>query len=424
MNMSGVRQQQTPQGLTPPISITPPTPEATPPPPLTSPDECLAYLMGKVGALENECTRLSGALAWTQQELERAGNQVEIDMEALRAKHQDELALLKKMLGGGGGGVGHDERKGNDPQPFKGDQRELESWITCCRMSFANQPSKFGTEGKKVLWAASFLEGLPLRAFQPIINRHLAGEEPPAELATFEGFVAALRDLYGDPNLEQNSRTVLRFLEQQTSSVSTYYAKFVSHSQYANLDDGSLADSFYRGLNGTIKDKLAEGGPWKGLYQLKTRAIQLDSRIRERKTEKEFEAKAASMIANARRPENPSRYGFNPQPRNPTAPNPHRTQVPVPYRTQAPMAQPQRPPPIPPKPTVSAATRPTDGTTPMELDAQTRAALSREECRALALCYYCKKKGHRFYDCSLRPQNYSAVEVELIDLAENDDARE
>jgi hypothetical protein len=218
---------QTLGGISIPITIIPPTPEGTPILPLSNPDEYLAYLVRKVGALENECTRLGGQLAWTQGELERAGNQVEIDMEALRTKHQGEIALLKGMMAGGG----KDERKGHDSSVFNGNQKELEGWVTSCRMAFANQPSKFGTEQKKVLWAVSFLLGLPLQAFQPIINRHLAGKEAPTELATFDGFASALRDHYGDSNLEQNSKTVLRFLEQ-TSSVSAYYAKFVSHSQY------------------------------------------------------------------------------------------------------------------------------------------------------------------------------------------------
>jgi hypothetical protein len=47
---------------------------------------------------------------------------VEIDMEVLRTKHQEELALLKNMIGRGR----KDERKGHDPPVFNGNQKELE----------------------------------------------------------------------------------------------------------------------------------------------------------------------------------------------------------------------------------------------------------------------------------------------------------
>jgi hypothetical protein len=372
MNIGG---QQPMQGLAVPIAVTPPIPESTPPPPLSSPDECLAYLMGKVRAFEGEIARLNQDLRWTQEELDRNTKQAEIDKAALNQKHQEDI---DRLLRGGLGGK--DEPKGADPPQFGGNQRELEGWLTACRMSFANQPSKFGTERKKVLWATTFLTGLPLQAFQPLINKHLAGDDTIGEMTSFETFAMALRGLYGDPNLEPSSKTALHFL-QQTGSVAAYYAKFVSHSQYTNLSDNALADYFYRGLNEKIKDKLAEMGPWKGLFDLKARATQYDSRMRERKAEKEFEAKAAGL-ATSRKPEGSGRYGFNPPPRNPTVPNPYRS---------PPTAPSSRPPPIPPRPTPTSTTRPSDGATPMELDAQTRSELTSDDCRRMGLCFRCKR---------------------------------
>ena len=307
MNDNGGQQNGSAmRGLAVPNPVPPPTPE-TPPPPASSPEELLAFVLGKVGALEKECMRLSRDLNWTQQELDRVGKEFEADLEGIKTKHQEEMDLLQRT-----GRGGSDERKGADPPSFNGNQKELEGWITSCRMAFANQPSKFGTERKKVLWAASFLTGLPLQAFQPILNRYLSGGEETVEVASFEGLATALRGLYGDPNLEQNAKTAIHFLKQAGGSVTAYYAKFVSHSQHTGLGDEALGDYFYRGLNDSIKDELAKMGPWKGLYQLKMRATQLDSRLRERRAEREFEAKAASN-ANERKSEtHPSKYGFQP----------------------------------------------------------------------------------------------------------------
>ena len=46
---------------------------------------------------------------------------------------------------------GRVRRTGLSPPFSHGNQRELETWITVCRIRFAGQPSKFDTEEKKVI---------------------------------------------------------------------------------------------------------------------------------------------------------------------------------------------------------------------------------------------------------------------------------
>jgi len=80
-----------------------------------------------------------------------------------------------------------------------------------CRLGIASQPSKFATEGKKVIWAVSFLDGPPRSWAQPLINAYLLDPEspPPQELASFDVLADALRALFGDPNLERNAVAAL-----------------------------------------------------------------------------------------------------------------------------------------------------------------------------------------------------------------------
>jgi len=81
---------------------------------------------------------------------------------------------------------------------FTGNQKDLEGWITACRLSFANQPSKFRSDGRKIIWATTFLSGPPLVWLQPTINELLIeGEATSPELETFKTFVEALKGLYG-----------------------------------------------------------------------------------------------------------------------------------------------------------------------------------------------------------------------------------
>jgi len=71
----------------------------------------------------------------------------------------------------------------------------LEGWIVACHLGIASQPSKFRTEGKKIIWALSFLDGPPRSWAQLLINAYLLNPEdpPPPELVSFDTLVDALR---------------------------------------------------------------------------------------------------------------------------------------------------------------------------------------------------------------------------------------
>jgi len=113
-----------------------------------------------------------------------------------------------------GPAFGKDEIKAADPPHFVEFHKGLEGWIMACRLGIASQPSKFATEGKKVICAASFLDGPPRSWMQPLINTYLLDPNslPPRELASFDVLVDALRTLFGDPNLERNAVAALNNL--------------------------------------------------------------------------------------------------------------------------------------------------------------------------------------------------------------------
>ena len=55
------------------------------------------------------------------------------------------------------------EPKVNNPTEFSGEKSQLEHFISACETKFLAQPSLFreGGEPAKVLWASSFLSGVP-----------------------------------------------------------------------------------------------------------------------------------------------------------------------------------------------------------------------------------------------------------------------
>src|SRR5262249_468928 len=149
------------------------------------------------------------------------------------------------------------EPKVADPPMFKGDQKELEAWITACRLKFAGQPSQFPKESAKVIFAASFMEGPPKSWIQPLVTEFLNEEveQKPEEFGSVETFITTLKTLYGDPNLARNALLSIEHL-RQTTSVADYISRFAGLSQHTGLKDESLVRYFYKGLKEGIKDDL------------------------------------------------------------------------------------------------------------------------------------------------------------------------
>ncbi|HXJ96582.1 MAG TPA: hypothetical protein VMT20_27400 [Terriglobia bacterium] len=371
--------------------------QPTPPPPadFNMLHEQVTWLTKEVEALRHETE-------WMRKELQNA----RVDVQQARAEAQQ---ARRDALQNPGPAFGKDEIKAADPPRFAGSHKELEGWIVACRLGIASQPSKFATEGKKVIWAVSFLEGPPRSWAQPLINAYLLDPErpPPRELASFDTLADALRALFGDPNLERNAVAAINNL-RQTTSVAEYRARFAGHSQHTKMDGDALAPYFYRGLKDTIKDLLAGQEEWRTFEELQDRASRLDARLQARKVEREQEARTrtAPPVKTETKPNYDAKPAFNPRPAfTPAA----RGTPPTAFRPPA---------------------APYGGPMPMELDSQYRKMPQEEYDRCIrgALCFTCKEYGHVSKDCPKRRTRITGAEMSLSlgpELpSENDDAQE
>jgi hypothetical protein len=373
------------------------------------------WLLERLDSFEDKLKESIAKADWTQHQLEATQR----DLAAANA----EIAILKAIEPKSEPKAGADEAKGADPPLFTGKQSELEGWITACRIRFAGQPSKFNTKEKKVVHATSFLRGYPMSWFQPTVNAYSTrapGEEPPVEFQSFETFAQSLRDLFGDPNLQRNAETAIRFIQQGERTVAEYISRFAIHAQHTSYDDSSKMGYFYNGLDGTIKDKLVSDS-WKTLKELQNLATRHDARARERKLEREMEAKAGSYKA--------APAGTNP-PRRADG-----TFLPAPKPVTSPFNVVARAPPTVNPFSASTPTPPApaaDGSTPMELDSQRMVPISAEEKERCILenrCFECKIPGHSAKFCRRRlarlaNQGARFANQEPQRSAENDGAQE
>jgi hypothetical protein len=279
------------------------------------------------------------------------------------------------------------EPKLRDPELFKGDKKTVDEFIMSCRMKIRAQPTRFPDEETKVIWASSFFSGAPKIWFQPFLERYSEGNNTPKELTSFDNFAAALRALYGDPNLAKQAIRSIRELRQVTST-SDYTAKFESLRWNTKLGEDALKIFFYDGLKEHVKDMLATllAEP-ETLGELQTAAIRFDERAHERRMQRTRGTNPPPARHADAGNANPAQ-GWRTTTGNTSSPWNRGTMA---------TTLPRIGPPAPA----------TDGSTPMELDTTGRRGLSPEEKERryqLGLCFICGQKGHRLRECpSYRP---------------------
>ena len=277
-----------------------------------------------------------------------------------------------------------------DPEPFTGNRLHLSNFLAKCRLKFAGQPSKFLEELPKIYYAGSRLGEPAFSWFQPLLSVAEDKEKPnPPEFASFETFATALTAVYGDPNLAASSVRAIKALKH-TGSAAHYIAEFQRLRQYIPWNEPALADQFYDGLKGTIKDDIARTGRPATLLELQNLATRLDARQYERLLERRQEEK---------RQETPT----STQPRNlPPRPTPM-----VKTPSQSSMSSSLAPTPVrTPSPSVATPAFTPDGTIPMELDTYGRWRLSADEKlrrKQLRLCDYCASAQHNVFNCPDKP---------------------
>ena len=103
------------------------------------------------------------------------------------------------------------EPKCADPEDFKGDKKELTTFLVKCRLKFEGEPSRFTTEDDKIRYACGHLGGDVFKWIVPMIQARQDPDRPnPPELESFEALAKMLTKVYGDPNNVRNARRELR----------------------------------------------------------------------------------------------------------------------------------------------------------------------------------------------------------------------
>lgn len=183
---------------------------------------------------------------------------------------------------------GHHGPRLADPDKFSGkDRSELTSFVARVRLKIASEPSKFPTEGSKIAYTISFLDGLAFQHYQPDILRGLDGVHAPAYFSSLDDFLTDLDRHFGDRQAEHAARRNIRTIQQGNQPAHVYLARFRQVARYLDWDDNALRDTFYHGLQGEIKDELARSELPDGFDALTALAIKFDQRLHERRQDRQ-----------------------------------------------------------------------------------------------------------------------------------------
>jgi len=137
----------------------------------------------------------------------------------------------------------------------------------------------------QVAWVLSYVQGGIAEAWKDNLMNELAKGE--SEVETVEQLFSKIRNDFGEMSEEERKIEQLRTIEQGSRTCNEYVQEFKKVARGSSYEGRPLIKEFKRGLNGTIRRKLAEAeelpttiGEWQ------ERAVRLDRNQRQSRTEK------------------------------------------------------------------------------------------------------------------------------------------
>lgn len=177
-------------------------------------------------------------------------------------------------------GTGSSHVRYNKPDEFRGDKKEVQSFLFQLQLRFLAEPRQFANDMTKLVYAIGFLKGPAARWILPAQRKGL-----PESFPTYAAFEEALRADYGGLHEIQIAERELDELRQRGSCID-YTTEFLRITALLSWNDEALRSAYRRGLSSEIKDQLIHEKRGDTLQDLIIIAKEIDGRIRERNMEK------------------------------------------------------------------------------------------------------------------------------------------
>jgi hypothetical protein len=243
--------------------------------------------------------------------------QTKINLSGTETLSDDEITQLSQLLSNISLSKTNDgsqlrEPRVNDPRPFNGSNHDgdgynkLENFITQLKMVFALQPSRFPNEITKVMYAASFLDGMAFEWIQPFINNIGTTMEDPTA-TNFEQFTASIRRMFGNVTLLSDAENKVMKTKQGNRSAAEYTTEFKRYAGLTNFNEPALLWAYKENINAQLQDELIirQDIP-ASLIEFQDLVINLDMLFRERNKKKGGQQRKSNSNFNHQQHSSPS----------------------------------------------------------------------------------------------------------------------
>jgi Retrotransposon gag protein len=142
--------------------------------------------------------------------------------------------------------------KAEKPPTFDGEKTKLRTFLAQCDLYFTLH--QISDNNTKINYMKTLFRGSAAKWITPYIEG-----AKQAEWEDHEGFKAALKTQFGDPDAEGTARNQLEQIRQNKDTASQYWNNFRLLTTDANMDDGTLQRLFLRGLNTRLQTAWTHG---------------------------------------------------------------------------------------------------------------------------------------------------------------------
>jgi len=141
------------------------------------------------------------------------------------------------------------------PQVFSGKMEEVSVFVNAAHLYIRMKITE-EVAATQVAWVLSYIQGGIAEAWKDNLLNELAKRKSKVELA--EQLFTKIRNNFGETLEEERKIEQLRTIEQEERTCNEYVQEFKKIARESSYEGRSLIEEFKRGLNGSIRRKLAE----------------------------------------------------------------------------------------------------------------------------------------------------------------------
>jgi len=169
------------------------------------------------------------------------------------------------------------------PPKFNGERGQVVGFINACRLFIQMRMGQVGSRSR-ISWVLSYVQGGVAEIWKDNVLDEIT--KGTSAVNTEEDLFTKIQQEFGEFDEESRKVDELRVLEQGGRTVDEYVQEFKRAARGSGYEGRALVEEFKRGLNGTIRRRLAEAeAPPTNITQWQERAVQLDRNMRQSRAE-------------------------------------------------------------------------------------------------------------------------------------------